>query len=338
MLSQSHEGMVQQHHLGKWFRKRYSNLLPKLYHSKHFKAVSSDIGRCISSAAVCAAGIYPPDDVEMWHPTLRWQPVPIYVSRDALLYQWIFCPKHRRLWTALKKSEVYQKILRENEGFLKFLTEKSGVDLNSLSAVRLLFGIFYDQRGFNVTFPDWIQSSYRKLQDLSRQLMISYTYTPELARLRSDNPAITISFGIFIFARFMLGISLRSMFFNILDDLNIQYVPHHGPLLGKIIKHFDNVISNSTELKFVLYSAHECTLINTLNSMGIYDYHVPEYSATLLFELRRDDIGVFVNILYKNSTKLYQLGLKECVFRCDLEQFRGRTASSCGHGHGPVEC
>ena len=62
--------------LGKHFRERYANFLT--YNPKEVHLRSSDADRCLESAALVMAGLYPPQERWNWSKDLNWQPFPIH--------------------------------------------------------------------------------------------------------------------------------------------------------------------------------------------------------------------------------------------------------------------
>ncbi|KAJ8951126.1 hypothetical protein NQ318_021570 [Aromia moschata] len=59
----------------------------------------------------------------------------------------------------------------------------------------------------------------------------------------------------------------------------------------------------------LVFSAHDVTISNVLNAMGLFEYHSPPYASTILFELKR------------RSNEPRQLHLKSCDVDCDLTDF-----------------
>jgi hypothetical protein len=64
--------------LGEFLRTRYNGYLSELYSSKEFLMKSSANDRCLMSAQVVLAGLYPPMGMQVWNPDLKWQPIPVH--------------------------------------------------------------------------------------------------------------------------------------------------------------------------------------------------------------------------------------------------------------------
>lgn len=66
-----------------------------------------------------------------------------------------------------------------------------------------------------------------------------------------------------------------------------------GPLLNEIVTHMyqkKNGTLNPDSLLLV-YSAHDTTMVNLLNTMRLYEYSLVPYAAVLMIELRSDVKG-----------------------------------------------
>lgn len=64
--------------LGRSLRYRYDGFLSSKYIPAGIAVISSDVDRCIMSAQLLLAGLYPPEGIQKWNPDLPWQPVPVH--------------------------------------------------------------------------------------------------------------------------------------------------------------------------------------------------------------------------------------------------------------------
>lgn len=68
--------------LGQRLRNYYSDFLPN-YWPIAVNVSSSPVERCLVSAQLVSAGLFPPHDELIWNPDLLWQPIPThYLPRD----------------------------------------------------------------------------------------------------------------------------------------------------------------------------------------------------------------------------------------------------------------
>lgn len=73
-------GKQQEYKLGVWLRQRYNDsVISNGYNPKNVLVNSSDIDRCLMSAELVLAGLFPPSKEEMWNNlNLKWQPIPVH--------------------------------------------------------------------------------------------------------------------------------------------------------------------------------------------------------------------------------------------------------------------
>lgn len=75
--------MRQMFDLGIALRENYKNFLPDYYFPANTIVTSSYADRCLMSAEVLLAGLFPPMGDQIWNDKLLWQPIPIkYLPRN----------------------------------------------------------------------------------------------------------------------------------------------------------------------------------------------------------------------------------------------------------------
>ena len=72
------EGKKQMYKLGKFLRRRYQGFISDKYYQDDLYTFSSDHDRCLMSAQVCLAGLYPPIEDQIWNDDINWQPIPVH--------------------------------------------------------------------------------------------------------------------------------------------------------------------------------------------------------------------------------------------------------------------
>uniref|UniRef100_A0A3B3VY59 Testicular acid phosphatase homolog n=1 Tax=Poecilia latipinna TaxID=48699 RepID=A0A3B3VY59_9TELE len=103
-----------------------------------------------------------------------------------------------------------------------------------------------------------------------------------------------------------------------------------GVLLNAILRNFSDAMERSsgggTALKFIMYSAHDSTLITLQAALDVYDGLLPPYAACQLFEFYQEDDGSYsVELHYRNesSSEPYPSRVPGCggLSRCPLTSF-----------------
>ncbi|XP_062918338.1 lysosomal acid phosphatase-like isoform X4 [Mobula hypostoma] len=108
-------GMKQHYALGQYLRHRYNTFLNSSYDRHEVYVQSTDIDRTLMSAQVNLAGLYHLQGHQVFHPDLRWQPVPVHtvpVEQDKFLkFPLKNCPRFQKLLEETMNSrEVREKI------------------------------------------------------------------------------------------------------------------------------------------------------------------------------------------------------------------------------------
>ncbi|XP_030747405.1 lysosomal acid phosphatase-like [Sitophilus oryzae] len=286
-----------QHHyeLGQWFRERYDNFLPARYNRKDIYVRSTDVDRTLMSAESNLAGLYPITEDTIWNDNILWQVIPVHTvpeSQDPILASEIPCAKHARLEKELYQTEEFQELNRQYAELYKNISEVTGffvdeVDIGTMSG---LFSAITIYRGQNLSLPSWTDYYWEDIKTLAAKKFQVPTYTTDLARLRTG-PFYNY------FSKFLNATRDQTPF----TTQGLSYTP-----------------------KFLMLSAHDTTLGDFTNSMGVYPDAVPEFTSTLIWEIRsrnQDETDLYLNVYYKNSTDFSPLTVKECAFDCGLDDF-----------------
>lgn len=97
-----------------------------------------------------------------------------------------------------------------------------------------------------------------------------------------------------------------------------------GFLIKEIFDRFFHKIEGdlNPDRSIWIYSAHDSTIANVLNTLQLFEPHFPPYTATILFELYQTDSDYYVQIFYKNTTteELKPLNIPRCGPKCSLGQ------------------
>ncbi|CAG9814827.1 unnamed protein product [Phaedon cochleariae] len=278
-------GKERQLELGQWLRKRYDGFLSSNYSEKDIYVRSTDVDRTLMSAAANLAGLYPPVSNQVWDKNINWQPIPIHTTpeiQDALLAGKKPCPKYEKLQKLLFRSEYFRNISHQNHDLYAYLTRYSGETISNLETTEYLYNTLMIETIYNYTLPEWATKVFP----------------------RKLEPLAFLSFATQTFTPQLARLKT-------------------GPLFNHIISFFQNRTTKVSDTpKFLVFSAHDTTIANVLNTMGAFQYHAPPYASSILMELRKRNNGRnYVNLLYKNSSAPKEINLKNCDFNCDLANF-----------------
>ncbi|KAF5285213.1 hypothetical protein FQR65_LT13328 [Abscondita terminalis] len=274
-------GKMQQYQLGQYLRKRYDNFLSPNYNVSEIHVRSTDTDRTLMSVESNLAGLYPPTPDQMWNPNLLWQPIPIHTAPVELDY----------ILAMKKPCEKYQQLVDS----LIHSSEFVEIDRKN----RKLYEYLTKNTG-------------QKIKDLaSLQNVYNVLYIEKLYNLTLAEWSKTVYSDLQKWSDFSFSVA--------------TYTPEMahlrtGPLLNEISSHLENATRGHSK-KFYVYSAHDTTIADVLNTLGLFEYHSPPYTATILFELRVKNSSYFVNVLYKNSTEPQRMLLSGCDYDCPLSQF-----------------
>lgn len=238
------------------------------------------------SAEANLAGLYPPRNKQIWDKDVLWQPIPVHTEpdyEDNLVAMKKDCPMYNRLLAELFKTEFFVNISHGNHDLYAYLTKYTGILVSTLEEIEYLYNTLSIESAYNLTLPAWTKPVYP-------DRLIPW------ARINFAVPTWTPELA-----------RLKT-----------------GPILEEIIQHFSNATGNVTDYRKVLvFSGHDITIANVLNTLGAFEYHCPPYASTILIELRQNqsDSSTYLNVFYKNSSQLLNITVKGCKFDCSFVDF-----------------
>uniref|UniRef100_A0A8D8T9D9 acid phosphatase n=2 Tax=Cacopsylla melanoneura TaxID=428564 RepID=A0A8D8T9D9_9HEMI len=277
-------GKLQHYGLGQWFRARYQKLLGDTYSKENVYVMSTDVDRTLMSAESNLAGLFPPSGDQVWDPKIQWQPIPVHTTpekMDKVLAMKKPCPQYDIEKKKYMASPEAQQFLAKYHPLFEYVSQHAGQPVVTPSDLEFIHNTLFIEETNNLTLPDWTQPIY-----------------PE--------PMRTV-------AAFSFGIAARTPGMKRLKG---------GPLLDDIVRHM--VAKSKQKMKkkkLWIYSAHDTTVSNLLNTLDVFDLHCPPYASSVIIELHEDQDKYYVNVLYKNSTTPHQLNIPGCNFDCPLDQF-----------------
>ncbi|XP_014279966.1 prostatic acid phosphatase [Halyomorpha halys] len=282
-------GKLREYELGQWLGKRYKSLIPDGKYSEQLVYIqSTDVDRTLMSAQANLAGLFYPSKEEMWS-DLPWQPIPVHTvpkKLDKLLKVEFPCPRLQKEEKIVRKSKFLKKYNKERKQLYKYLTKHTGDKVKEPQHCGTIYTnlLIESQTISNFTIPDWAEKIYPDLLHQIGGFSFSIpTSTTILKRLRG------------------------------------------GPLLKDIITHM-KLKRNGTldpNRNLWLYSAHDDNVAALLNTMGVFEHHMPPFVATVMIDLRKNAKNeFFVEVHYRNSTaEPTLLTIPGCTPSCPLDEF-----------------
>ncbi|XP_067619641.1 lysosomal acid phosphatase isoform X2 [Eurosta solidaginis] len=202
------------------------------------------------------------------------------------------CLKYDTILQKLYKNPPpeLKKINEENAELFKLLSKHSGKNISTLIDVELLYTTLKIEAEGGLVLPDWTENIYPdKLVALAARSYSFYTETNLMKKVKG------------------------------------------GTFLAEIIKKMENKRRKNLnpDRKIFLYSAHDITLVNIMNTLNILDQTdtLPSYASALSFELHhsslfKDDFEVKIVYYYNSDDKFpKEIHIPNCSAPCSLTQF-----------------
>lgn len=276
-------GKVHLFKFGQLLRERYSNFLSHRYDETDIHIRATDVDRVIMSAMSCLAGLYPPEGDQIWYELIKWQPIPVHIVEPYLVVN--YNRDYCQNYTNLWRD--YAKTSKQfdddrHKELYKYLEENSGLNMTDLWHSVDVRDILNVQNENGYKIPEWAESVFP---------LRLYNNTAE------------------IFASLTATEDMKRMC--------------SGPFLYNVVNHFKNVSNeqNNTQ-KMQMFFAHDTNVICLLGGLGVLKPHIPNYGATILFELHNIDGAFIVRVYYMTAlNNIEQLDVPNCGKECKLDDF-----------------
>ncbi|KAF7417603.1 hypothetical protein HZH68_000256 [Vespula germanica] len=172
--------------IGKMLRERYNDFLGDLYRPQDVYARSTDIDRTKMSLQLVLAGLYPPAKEQNWNPNLPWLAIPTHYAPERVdnLLRPQACSTYEDALEEVRQTQEVREKTAVYADVLKHLTEKTGMEVKSLSEVYEIFNLLTSQKNMNLTLPEWCtEELYQKMEDMVYLEYEIRFYTAKLRRL-----------------------------------------------------------------------------------------------------------------------------------------------------------
>lgn len=202
------------------------------------------------------ASMFPPQNNPMeWHPTLNWQPIPIFsepLDQDSLLLVRTPCPRYFEARDEVfERPEVKEEMLKY-EPLFKNLTKITGMNVTNAEHVNSLYITLEAEKDFGLPLPVWTKDYFpEKMQFLAEQSYVYNAYTREMQKIKG-------------------GPFLKKMYDEMLKKR------------AQKLKPFDR--------KMFIYTGHDWTVGNILSALKVWDRQMPRFSVMAIFELHKNSI------------------------------------------------
>ncbi|KAF5300437.1 hypothetical protein FQA39_LY02236 [Lamprigera yunnana] len=286
-------GKRREFNIGRALRKRYGLFLGS-YKSSEVIPITTDYIRTKMSCLLVLAGLYPPNQHQIWEEGFNWIPIPYnhgHRETDYLLGDPIdVCPKfikaYNEYWT--KENEMIQN---KNKNLYDYVSESTGLNIQKPRDLYNLQFVLAAQEAMGLELPPWAKSVWPENITIAAVEEYYLTFaTPEMKKLSG------------------------------------------GFFLRKIIENTEHKIANNSndESKIYLYSAHENNVAYPLMIFDAFHPHIPPYGSYIVIEIHKIDNVYGVKVLYEDYTKVTPtyINILDCGEFCPFEKFKQLTKES----------
>lgn len=137
------------------------------------------------SCQVNIAGIFPPEEDDIFVEGLNWQPVPVHNIPTNILSGSPPCEIYTSEMAYLAlKDPLYAQLNIKFKDTYNEMTSNSGYTVNSVLGVSTIRDTLFIEERFNYTLPDWTSKVYPEPTEvLNGYTAKLYSYTNEMKRL-----------------------------------------------------------------------------------------------------------------------------------------------------------
>lgn len=288
-IDMPNNGKLNMYNLGMYLRKTYDKFLGPYYNTDVAKMRTAEYTLSILSGQLVNAGLWPPKSLQKWHETIEWQPVPADYEkiREDTLLMGMHCPSFQvELKNVLRMTDMYG-VTKQYSSLLKYLSKNTGIKVERLSEVALLYAALETKADLNQTLPKWAKDIF-----------------PHGAMYNAS-----------------------VLLYDTLSESPLQKQLNGGTMLkeivGNLLKYIQGVIPQ--QRKIMLYSGNDRNVVGLLKSLDTWSPHIPQEAAAVIFEMHHDNEtnAHYVKIIYYTGTDgdAIPLKVRNCTEMCSLKTF-----------------
>lgn len=278
----TNRGKLQMFTLGQNLRTLYKDFLPKYYWPVEVNFTSSYSERCLMSAELVGAGMFPPEDFQVWNSDLLWQPIPIhYLPRnlDNLMAMKTNCTEYDKEFLEVHNSSKIRQMNEEYQNLYNYLTEHTGMIVDNTEAVESLYNTLEIEQLNNLTLPYWVNATLMtQMRIIAAQNLAIYSETIYMKKMKGG-----------FFLRTVLDVMKKA------------------------------TVGNTKVPSVNMYSGHDLTLVHVLRALNLVDTIKPDFGASLILErYENSEFKIFYLDNWAGSPREQNLN---CPNSCTLENF-----------------
>lgn len=287
----TNDGKQRSYELGLLLRNKYNSFLGDVYYPPYVYARCTEVIRTKMTLQLVLAALYPPIDKQKWNEKLSWQPIDLIYTPiiNDDLLFPIVCSTYREIYRDYLKNPKVKEKIEEFKDLMAITSKHTGKSITNLTDLALLYNTLYAESNMNLTLPNWTHDIF---------------------------PKGALSNAVHLF--------LELLSYDQLNNLN------GGVLLNRIIDDMNKVINKSLpDRKINLFSAHDINVAGLLHALNISKYHIPEYTSSVIIELRKKDEEYFVKVLHYLGIPptILQVQIPGCEILCPYNKFVKLTES-----------